>query len=78
MTDLSRYNRISLDTMQAIVELLPPSEQGKVAALLEQGFRLRLSTVIGAQPDVTLSILDDYNHETLIYSLLGKAGETLQ
>jgi hypothetical protein len=78
MNDLTDYNRVSLQAMKLIVDHLPPSEQAKVVLLMEQGFNLRLSTLAGQSPDVVLSLVDDYGREQIIYSLVGKAGETVQ
>lgn len=78
MTDLTRYNAASVEAMRLIVDCLPKSEQAKVALLMEQGFNLKLSTLAGQSPDVTLSLVDDYGREQLIYSLVGKAGATIQ
>lgn len=78
MKDLKEYNSASCEAMQLIVDHMPKSEQAKVALLLEQGYRLKISTIVGLQPDVTLSLVSDLKQELPIYSLLGRAGEVLQ
>lgn len=78
MSDLTQYNRESLRAIELITNLMPPSQRKEVELLMQQGFNLRLSTVVGQQPDVTLSLVDDYGKETLLYSLVGRVGETLQ
>jgi hypothetical protein len=78
MSDLSKYNQASLEAMQLIMDHMPPSEAAKVAHFMEQGLNLKLATLVGQSPDVTLSLVDDYGTEQLLYSLIGKAGETVQ
>jgi hypothetical protein len=78
MNDLTEFNRVSLQAMQLIFNHLPKSEAAKVAAYLEQGLRLKLSTIVGDKPDVTMTLVNDLEQEILIYSLLGRAGETVQ
>ena len=78
MNDLTEFNRVSLQAMQLIFNHLPKSEAAKVAAYLEQGLCLKLSTLVGQSPDVVLSLVDDYGREQIIYSLIGRAGEVLQ
>lgn len=78
MTDLTQYNRESLRAIELITNLMQPSQRKEIELLMQQGFNLRLSTVVGQQPDVQLSLVNDYGKETLLYSLVGRAGETLQ
>jgi hypothetical protein len=78
MSDLTRYNAASIEAMQLITDKLPASERQKIDYFLNQGFRLKLSTIVGQQPDVTLTLVNDLEQEILVYSLIGRAGETLQ
>ena len=78
MTDLTTYNHESIKTIQLLTELMPDSEKAKITHYLNQGFRLKLSTIIGNQPDVQLTLVNDSDHEILLYSLLDYTGGQLQ
>lgn len=78
MTDLTRYNAASLDAIKTITDLMHPSQRKEVELLMQQGLCLKLSTIVGEQPDVQLSLVNDMGDETLLYSLIGRAGEVLQ
>jgi hypothetical protein len=78
MSDLSKYNGASIEAMQLITDRMPASERQKIDYFLNQGFRLKLSTIVGNQPDVTLTLVNDLEQEILVYSLIGRSGEVLQ
>jgi hypothetical protein len=78
MTDLTRYNAASLEAICIITDLMPASQRAIVETMLQQGFRLKLSTIVGQSPDVVLTLVNDLEQETMLYSLVGRAGETLQ
>lgn len=78
MTDLTRYNAASLEAIRIITDLMPASQRAIVETMMQKGFRLKLSTIVGSEPDVVLTLVNDLEQETMLYSLVGRAGETLQ
>lgn len=78
MSDLINYNAESMKAMRLITDLMPASQRKEVELLLQHGLSLKLSTIVGEQPDVQLSLVNDMGQETLLYSLVGRIGETLQ